>query len=86
MAVRVAAVQSNRRLSCSHPRDYYLDLFRNSSFDTELRIASYLEVMRCPTYFVTTVVRKTLEEEDVNQGKLRISPIYYSAEFPRKFL
>ncbi|KAK6645660.1 hypothetical protein RUM43_001940 [Polyplax serrata] len=65
--VRVAAIQSHRRLACAHSRDYYLDLYRNTTYDTELRIASYLEVMRCPNYFVTTVVRKALEEEEVNQ-------------------
>lgn len=69
MDVRVAAIQSYRRLPCSIERDYFLKVFRNATYDTELRIASYLEVMRCPNYFVVSTIKMALEEEEVNQGE-----------------
>lgn len=67
--IRVAAIQSYRRIPCSVPRSYLLDIFRNSTFETEVRIASYIEVMRCPNYFVINAIRAALEEEEFNQGK-----------------
>ncbi|PSN49824.1 hypothetical protein C0J52_08839 [Blattella germanica] len=35
--------------------------------DTELRIASYLEAMKCPTYLVIKTIKHSLNEEEVNQ-------------------
>ncbi|KAL0271734.1 UNVERIFIED_CONTAM: hypothetical protein PYX00_008731 [Menopon gallinae] len=67
MDIRVAAIQSYRRMPCSFGRSYLLDIFRNSTFDTEVRIASYIEVMRCPNYFIINTIRAVLEEEEVNQ-------------------
>lgn len=76
MAVRIAAVQSHRRLSCTQSRDFYLDIYKNDSIDSELRIVSYLEVMKCPNYYVTTVIRKSLETEEVNQGNLNLNDFF----------
>ncbi|XP_046620371.1 uncharacterized protein LOC124305239 [Neodiprion virginianus] len=69
METRVAAIDAHRRLpSCQETRDaFFLNLYRNSSQDTELRIASYLQVMRCPDYNVIKIIKHTLKEEEVNQ-------------------
>ncbi|XP_046746375.1 uncharacterized protein LOC124411334 [Diprion similis] len=69
METRVAAIEAHRRLpSCQETRDaYFLNLYRNSSQDIELRIASYLQVMRCPNYNVIKIIKQTLKEEEVNQ-------------------
>jgi hypothetical protein len=45
-----------------------LTLFRDQSADSELRIAAYLEVMKCPTYNVLKTIKHSLDEEEVNQG------------------
>jgi hypothetical protein len=45
-----------------------LTLFRDQSADSELRIAAYLEVMKCPTYIVLKTIKHSLDEEEVNQG------------------
>ena len=57
-----------RRLACEETREYFLNLFRDQSVDTELRIAAYLEVMRCPTYTIVKTIKHSLEVEEVNQG------------------
>lgn len=69
MEVRVAAIEAHRRLaSCEKSRDqFFLGQYRNFSLDSELRIASYLQVMRCPDYNVVKTVRRSLEEEEINQ-------------------
>ncbi|EZA49996.1 Apolipophorins [Ooceraea biroi] len=69
MEVRVAAVDAHRRLSsCEETRDqFFLDYYRNTTLDTEIRIASYLQVMRCPDYNVIKTIKHTLKMEEVNQ-------------------
>ena len=70
MEVQVAAINAHRRLqSCEETRDqFFLNYYRNFTIDSEIRIASYLQVMRCPDYRVIKTIRRTLEEEEVNQG------------------
>lgn len=70
MEVRVAAIDAHRRLiSCEETRDqFFLDYYRNMTLDTEIRIASYLQVMRCPDYSVIKTIKHTLKKEEVNQG------------------
>lgn len=68
--VRVASIDAHRRMpSCEKTRDlYFLNYYRNFSLDTELRIASYLQVMRCPDYNVVKTIKHTLKSEEINQG------------------
>ncbi|XP_053973970.1 uncharacterized protein LOC128873939 [Hylaeus volcanicus] len=69
MEIRVAAVDAHRRMpSCEKTRDqFFLDYYRNFTLDTEIRIASYLQVMRCPDYNVIKTIKHTLKMEEVNQ-------------------
>ncbi|XP_012252389.2 uncharacterized protein LOC105683963 [Athalia rosae] len=69
MEVKVAAIEAHRRLpSCEETRDrYFLNVYRNLTLETEVRIASYLQVMRCPDYNVIKLIRHTLKVEEVNQ-------------------
>lgn len=70
MEIRVAAVDAHRRLSsCEETRDqFFLDYYRNTTLDTEIRIASYLQVIRCPDYNVIKTIKHALKMEEVNQG------------------
>lgn len=74
MEIRVAAVDAYRRLpSCEETRDqFFLDYYRNTTLDTEIRIASYLQVMRCPDYNVIKIIKHALRMEEVNQGSYTI--------------
>ncbi|KAJ9580712.1 hypothetical protein L9F63_024108, partial [Diploptera punctata] len=67
MEVKIAAIEAHRRLPCEEAKDYFVTLFRDQSQDTELRIAAYLEVMKCPSYNVIKTIKHSLNEEEVNQ-------------------
>ena len=43
-------------------------LFRDMAEDSEVRIAAYLGLMRCPSHREVGVIRAQLEQEEVNQG------------------
>lgn len=73
ISIRVAAVEAFRRLSCEDTRSYFENLFRNQNEDVELRISSYLQIMRCPNYLLIRSLKHTLEIEEVNQGNKQIS-------------
>lgn len=65
---RVAAVEVHRRLPCEESRSYFEKLLRDQNVDPEIRIAAYLQVMRCPNYIVIGTIQNSLEVEEVNQG------------------
>nr|CAH7759079.1 unnamed protein product [Callosobruchus chinensis] len=67
--IRVAAVETFRRTPCERTRSYFESIFRNQDEDAEVRIASYLQIMRCPNYLLIRAVRHSLLVEEVNQGR-----------------
>lgn len=48
-------------------RNNLLALFRNTDEDSELRLAAYLQVMKCPTDNILQQIKETLMSEEVNQ-------------------
>lgn len=70
METRVAAIDAHRRLpSCQETRDrIFLPRYRNVTLEPEIRIASYLQAMRCPDYNVVKTIKLALKEEPINQG------------------
>lgn len=66
-AVRVSAVEAHRRQPCEESRSFFESVFRKYDADAEVRIASYLQVMRCPDYVTLRGILNTLETEEVNQ-------------------
>lgn len=60
---------SSRRFACNVTRPIMFDFFVNQSLDSEVRIAAYLQVMRCPIYSVVRHIVTLLDQEEVNQGK-----------------
>lgn len=46
-----------------------LEIFVNQTIDSEVRIAAYLQVMRCPVYSVVRHIVSVLDSEEVNQGE-----------------
>uniref|UniRef100_A0A131YSR5 Vitellogenin B n=1 Tax=Rhipicephalus appendiculatus TaxID=34631 RepID=A0A131YSR5_RHIAP len=67
LPVRIAAIQATRR-SCApemHPK--LMELMSTPSEDVEIRIASYLAVMNCPTMQDIMNIKKMLEKEEINQ-------------------
>lgn len=68
VGLRVAAIESFRRLACEDTRSYFEQIFHNQDVDAEIRIASYLQIMRCPNYLLIRTIRHSLLHEEVNQG------------------
>jgi hypothetical protein len=70
-----------------------MELFQRETEDTELRIAAYLAVMKCPSDWVIGQVREALTAETVNQVSytsmlththtLTLSGLFCTAQFAR---
>ncbi|CAG9816912.1 unnamed protein product [Phaedon cochleariae] len=67
VGIRVAAVETFRRYSCEDTRSYFERIFINQDVNSEVRIASYLRIMTCPTYLLIRSIRNSLLTEEVNQ-------------------
>ncbi|KAJ8955427.1 hypothetical protein NQ318_003525 [Aromia moschata] len=67
VGIRVAAVETFRRLPCEETESYFERIFRNHDEESEIRIAAYLQIMRCLNYLLIRSIRHSLEVEEVNQ-------------------
>lgn len=65
--LRVNTIAMHRRSQCELNRDYFLDIYRNNSMNGEIRIAAYLEAIRCPDYLTIKYIKYVLKSEEVNQ-------------------
>lgn len=65
--VRVNIIAAHRRTDCEKNRDYFLETYRSVTMNSEIRIAAYLETMRCPDYLTVKQIKYILETEEVNQ-------------------
>lgn len=67
MEIRLETIGIHRRLDCQSTQDYFMDNYKNMTMNTEIRIASYVQVMRCPDYQSIQQIKQVLQEEEVNQ-------------------
>lgn len=65
--IRVNIIAAHRRTDCKKNRDYLLDIYRSTTMNSEIRIAAYLETMRCPDYLTIKQIKYILQNEEVNQ-------------------
>lgn len=65
--IRLHAVAVHRRSDCVRNRDFFIDVYRNFTGNNEIRIAAYLEAMRCPDYISMKHIKFVLKNEEVNQ-------------------
>lgn len=49
------------------PRNFFQDLYSNYTLNSEIRIASYLQAVRCPDYNFIRFIKDVLKNEKVNQ-------------------
>ncbi|XP_053663269.1 uncharacterized protein LOC128712401 [Anopheles marshallii] len=66
-SVRVEAVNVFRRSDCTRTKDYFLKVYSSFQQDVEVRIAAYLQAMRCPDYLSVKLIKHVLKTEEVNQ-------------------
>ncbi|XP_053673666.1 uncharacterized protein LOC128723926 [Anopheles nili] len=65
--VRVEAVNVFRRSDCLRTKDYFLKLYSTFQLDVEVRMAAYLQAMRCPDYLSVKLIKHVLKNEEVSQ-------------------
>lgn len=65
--IRIQAILSFRRLDCGKHRNFFLGIYQNFLANSELRILSYVQSMRCPDYTSIHRIKNVLEVEEVNQ-------------------
>lgn len=65
--VKVQAIQLFRKTNCDETRDFFMDIYQNFTLSVEVRITSYIQVMKCPTYLTIKDIKEFLKTEKVNQ-------------------
>ncbi|RVE52154.1 hypothetical protein evm_003227, partial [Chilo suppressalis] len=65
--LRLTAIDAFRRTPCIETREYFLEMYREDAVNIEVRIASYLQVMKCPTLGTMRKIFHSLRNEPVNQ-------------------
>ncbi|XP_071518164.1 uncharacterized protein [Panulirus ornatus] len=65
--IKVGAITAFRRFPCNVSREPLQNFFLDASQDSELRIAAYLELMRCADFQTVKLVKHMLLYEEVNQ-------------------
>lgn len=67
LEIRLQAVAAFRRFNCDATKEYFIKTFQNYLAQPEIRIASYLQTMKCPDYKSINSIKFVLENEEVNQ-------------------
>lgn len=65
--IRLHAIDMHRRDECMSNRDFFLEIYQNVYADSEIRIAAYLQIIRCPDYILIRQIKSVLQNEEVNQ-------------------
>lgn len=65
--VKLQAIQVFRKTNCDKTREFFIDIYQNFTQSVEIRIASYLQFMKCPSYLTINDVKSFLDVEYVNQ-------------------
>lgn len=65
--IRLQSILAFRRVNCLKYRQYFLDNYADYTLNSELRIYSYLQSMRCPDYISIGKIKSILDHEQVNQ-------------------
>ncbi|XP_028030625.1 uncharacterized protein LOC114243361 [Bombyx mandarina] len=66
--IRLTAIDAFRRTPCAETREYFLETYREDFVNIEVRIASYIQVMRCPDLTTVRTIFHALRHEPVNQA------------------
>jgi Domain of unknown function (DUF1943)/Domain of Unknown Function (DUF1081)/Lipoprotein amino terminal region len=67
LELRLQSVLVFRKTDCFKTRDFFLDVYRNFTEQSEIRIMSYLQAMHCPDYISIKMIKHVLVTEEVNQ-------------------
>ncbi|KAB7502442.1 Apolipophorin, partial [Armadillidium nasatum] len=76
--IRATAIDAFRRIPCNASRSSLETILRNELTDSELRIHSYLGLMKCANYETLHLIEDLFEREEVNQGAAMESNLIFS--------
>lgn len=65
--VKLQIIQVFRKTKCDNTKEFFMDIYRNMTQSVEIRIASYLQLMRCPSYLTIKTIKSFLLSEQINQ-------------------
>ncbi|XP_029140489.1 LOW QUALITY PROTEIN: multidrug resistance-associated protein 1-like, partial [Protobothrops mucrosquamatus] len=66
--IRLAAIEAFRRIPCAANRAALVHLFQTYEEKVEIRIASYLMAMKCPSKYLFNIIKWTLKQERSSQA------------------
>ena len=55
-------------MPCQAKRESAMKVLSDSTEDSEIRIAAYLVVLKCPDFNIFSAIKELLTKEEVNQG------------------
>ncbi|XP_067622386.1 uncharacterized protein Apoltp [Eurosta solidaginis] len=67
ISIRLEAVFAFRRTDCIQHRSIFVSVYTNYTINSEVRIASYLQAMICPNYYIIKNIKNVLKTEEINQ-------------------
>jgi hypothetical protein len=67
LEIRVAAAEAFRRMPCEAKDDGLWSIYENGDLDSELRVAAYLAIMRCPSEVTLGKMAASLISEEDDQ-------------------
>lgn len=65
--IKLQAIQIFRKTNCDNTKEFFIDIYQNFTQTVEIRIASYLQFMKCPSYITIKSVKEFLEKEQIHQ-------------------
>lgn len=63
----------SRRMKCGISKEFHLNIYQNQTYEEEIRIKAYLQVVRCPSHQDIQAIAETLTQEQSNQGEIAIT-------------
>lgn len=65
--LKLQVIDTFRKTNCERTRTFFMDIYQNFSQSVEVRISSYQQLMKCPTYITIKEIKSFLMVERVNQ-------------------
>ncbi|XP_055847743.1 uncharacterized protein LOC129913211 [Episyrphus balteatus] len=65
--IRLQSVLAFRRVDCQKYKEFFLETYGNVTINSEIRIFSYIQAMRCPDHYSIDFIKEVLKREEINQ-------------------
>jgi hypothetical protein len=65
--LKLQIIDTFRKMDCEKNKDFFVDIFKNYTQSVEVRISSYQQFMKCPSYMTIKGLKEFLKEERYGQ-------------------